>query len=129
MRLPIAGTGLILSLALAVSLPVFIGAASAQTMDPRVLEQLQSQLGAGQLQREPGGQPPQQSNAIQPTIPGQKIDTSEEQEVRRAEARRQLRDLYQPSEVELDYRRRLDDRQLRQFGYDFFQSAPPPSGV
>ncbi|MGL6043796.1 MAG: SLBB domain-containing protein, partial [Sandaracinobacteroides sp.] len=46
-----------------------------------------------------------------------------------AEARRQLRDLYQPSEVELDYRRRLDDRQLRQFGYDFFQSAPPPSGV
>ncbi|MFN7399610.1 MAG: SLBB domain-containing protein [Sandaracinobacter sp.] len=34
-----------------------------------------------------------------------------------------------PSQVERDYRRRLDDPQLRQFGYDFFQSAPPPTGV
>jgi protein involved in polysaccharide export with SLBB domain len=61
--------------------------------------------------------------------PAGRVDTPEEQELRREEARRQLRQLYMPSQVERDYRRRLDDPQLRQFGYDFFQSAPPPTGV
>jgi protein involved in polysaccharide export with SLBB domain len=105
---------------------------SAQTLDPRVLGDLQRQLGTGQADqllatpqqpRSGGAQP------IQATVPGARVDTPEEQEVRRAEARRQLRELYEPSEVERDYRRRLDDPRLRQFGYDFFQTAPAPTGV
>lgn len=100
----------------------------AQALDPRTLESLQSQLGAGQ--RDPGlpAASPNQ-RAVTPAQPVGRVDTPEEQEVRREEARRQLRKLYAPSQIERDYRRRLDDRQLRQFGYDFFQSAPPPTGV
>lgn len=100
----------------------------AQSLDPRMLESLQSQLGAGQqvpqIQQSPSGRP-----SAAPTTPVGRVDTPEEQELRREEARRQLRKLYSPSEIERDYRRRLDDPQLRQFGYDFFQSAPPPTGV
>jgi polysaccharide biosynthesis/export protein len=101
----------------------------AQSIDPRVLESLQSQLGSSgpQLQQEPSTRPGGQSGQVQQPIG--RVDTIEEQELRRQEARRQIRDLYDPSRIEQDYRRRLDDNQIRQFGYDFFQSAPPPTGV
>jgi protein involved in polysaccharide export with SLBB domain len=111
--------------ALSAQLPM--AGASAQSIDPRVLESLQSQLGAGDSAS--------QQNAPRPAVPAQpqqqvgRVDTPEEQELRRQEARRQLQQLYTPSRVEQDYRRRLDDPQIRQFGYDFFQSAPPPTGV
>lgn len=107
-------------------------AADSQSLDPRVLQDLQRQLGAEGLA------PPQTSTPSTPSgqpgttslsVPGARIDTPEEQEVRRAEARRQLRELYEPSEVERDYRRRLDEPRLKQFGYDFFQTAPAPTGV
>ena len=102
--------------------------AATQALDPRVLDSLQSQLGAGQ--REAGaptvGQP--QRSLVPPQPVGQ-VDTLEEQQLRREEARQELRRLYTPSQIERDYRRRLDDPQLRQFGYDFFQAAPPPTGV
>ena len=102
--------------------------AGAQALDPRLLESLQSQIGSGQ--RDSGTQAPASNQrAVTPAQPVGRVDTLEEQEVRREEARRQLRRLYTPSEIERDYRRRLDDPQLRQFGYDFFQSAPPPTGV
>lgn len=101
--------------------------AVAQAIDPRVLESLQSQLGAGQSQSAPA--PVQRPQTMPSANPAGRVDTPEEQELRREEARRQLRQLYMPSQVERDYRRRLDDPQLRQFGYDFFQSAPPPTGV
>lgn len=105
---------------------------SAQQLDPRVLEDLQRQLGTGQADQVVPNPQQQRSNGMQPvqaTVPGARVDTPEEQEVRRAEARRQLRELYEPSEVERDYRRRLGENRLRQFGYDFFQSAPAPTGV
>jgi protein involved in polysaccharide export with SLBB domain len=109
---------------LAASMPN--GSATAQSLDPRVLESLQSQLGSGApaQQQSPAPRPVPQT---QPQVG--RVDTPEEQELRREEARRQLRRLYTPSQIERDYRRRLDDSQLRQFGYDFFQSAPPPTGV
>jgi len=104
----------------------------AQTIDPRVLESIQGQLGAGQgsVTSQPLPQVRNGEAAQQPfAAPGARIDTIEEQEVRRAEARKQLRELYEPSEIEKDYRRRLGEPELRQFGYDFFQSAPAPTGV
>lgn len=108
---------------------------AAQSIDPNVLKSLQSQLGADGLSATTMAPP---ATAL-PATPsdaafglsgsGGRVDTLEEQQVRRAEARRQLVDLYVPSEVERDYRRRLNEPRLRQFGYDFFQSAPPPTGT
>lgn len=104
---------------------------AAQSLDPRVLEDLQRQLGSGQSGQSPSGpqQLPGAGQAVQAPVQGVRVDTPEEQEVRRAEARRQLRELYEPSAVERDYRRRLNEPRIRQFGYDFFQSAPAPTGV
>lgn len=124
--------GLAVAAMLLGALPGVGDASLAQTIDPRVLENIQGQLGAGQgsraiqpLPQVQGGEAGQQSLAV----PGGRIDTTEEQEVRRAEARRQLRELYEPSRIEQDYRQRLNEPNLRQFGYDFFQSAPAPTGV
>lgn len=107
--------------------------AFAQAIDPSVIQNLQRQLGAGNSQMsqqtpEPGdseqGSEPQVSS-----LAGGRVDTTEEQELRRAQARRDLATMYQPSAIEMDYRRRTGDRDLRQFGYDFLQSARPPSGT
>jgi polysaccharide export outer membrane protein len=112
---------------LAILVAIMTGTASAQAIDPRVLESLQSQLGSGQTDAPlPQAAGPR---TMVPATPVGRVDTPEEQELRREEARRQLSKLYSPSQIERDYRRRLDDAQLRQFGYDFFQSAPPPTGV
>lgn len=103
---------------------------SAQTLDPSLLRNLQSQLGAGEAPQVQQTDPDERTQSVgEGLLSGSRVDTLEEQEVRRAEARRQLSEIYMPSEVERDYRRRLNDRNLRQFGYDFFQSAPPPTGV
>jgi polysaccharide export outer membrane protein len=107
-------------------------ASLAQTLDPQVLEDLQKQLGVERMIDSQQSQP-QDSGGLPATpqlsIPSGQVDTPEEQEVRRAQARRELRTLYEPSEVERDYRRRLDEPRLRQFGYDFFRAAPAPTGV
>ncbi len=108
---------------------------SAQSIDPAMLQSLQSQLGSGEM---PSGLPSAPQSTAVPLSPGDaagvgfssgRVDTLEEQQVRRAEARRQLQELYVPTEVERDYRRRLNEPNLRQFGYDYFQSAPPPTGT
>ena len=52
-----------------------------------------------------------------------RVDTDEEQALRREQSRQQLERLYAPSPVEREYRDRLSDPTLRQFGYDLFQSA------
>jgi len=106
---------------------------SSQAIDPKLLQSLQGQLGASQATRQQSsapGQTREQSGAgsEMPGLGG-KIDTLEEQQVRRAQARRELGKLYEPSPVESDYRQRLQDYELRQFGYDFFQAAPSPTGV
>lgn len=112
---------------------LFATQAPAQAIDPKLLQSLQGQLGASQAMRQSApaeSDTTEQSgagNAISPI--GGKIDTLEEQQVRRAQARVELSKLYQASPIERDYRQRLQDRELRQFGYDFFQAAPAPTGV
>lgn len=113
-----------------------IAPAAAQSIDPTVLNALQSQLGSDGLS---AGLPNSPQPTAVPAAPAGsegsfigssgRVDTLEEQQVRRAEARMQLRELYTPTEIERDYRRRLNEPDLRQFGYDFFQSAPPPTGT
>ena len=108
-------------------------AASAQAIDPSVLQNLQRQLGAGAVSapQQPADEDDrgQASEAMASGLSGGRVDTTEEQELRRAQARAELASLYQPSAIELDYRRRTGNGQLRQFGYDFLQSARPPSGT
>lgn len=106
----------------------------AQMLDPKVLESLQAQLGAAEAARSANqaASSVQQSSGPQLPMPQQQvgqIDTEEEQEVRRARARRELAGLYKPSPIEEDFRRRTGDGALRQFGYSFFQSAAAPTGI
>ncbi|MFQ3665426.1 MAG: SLBB domain-containing protein [Sphingomonadaceae bacterium] len=105
----------------------------AQAIDPQVLDRIQQTLGVTQAARAAAETAQQAAeDASRPATilqPGGRVDTPEEQEVRRAQARRELLDLYDPSPVEQDFRLRLGDQTLRQFGYDFFQAAPPPTGA
>lgn len=122
---------MLLSLAMATSLvPVPV---NAQSIDPQILQNIQQSLGAAQAASRMGEAAGQQQSetpsSVQIQAPPSKVDTPEEQEVRRAEARRQLRGLYEPTPIEAEFRRRLNDPTLRHFGYEFFQTAQPPSGV
>ena len=108
------------------------GGAFAQAIDPRVLQQIQEQLGAaGAAQRAAEAAPGDRARdgpAEAAPVPGGRVDTPEEQRLRREKARAELDALYRPTPVEEDYRRRTGDPDLRQFGYEFFQSGPPPTG-
>ncbi len=113
-------------LAVLVSLPAF-----GQSLDPRVLQQLQSQLGAGNAPLT-GGSPIDAARTSERTgngsgdatvTPGVRVDTEEEQALRREQSRQQLERLYTPSPIEREYRARLADPTLRQFGYDLLQSG------
>lgn len=113
-----------------------LNGAAAQSIDPRVLQQLQGQLqgtagnpGAALDASRQTQQAPQTGLPQGLGIPQGRLDTPEEQLVRRAEARRTLDDLYRPSAVERDYRQRLGIPNLRQFGYDSFSAGPAPTGV
>ncbi len=117
-----------ISVALAVLAAQSVLPAAAQTIDPRVLQQLQGQLGSGPntaapsaLDRARTSDDRGVSSAAQ--VPTPRVDTIEEQELRRAQARTALERLYRPSAVEREFRERLADPTLRQFGYDLFQSA------
>ncbi len=55
--------------------------------------------------------------------PTGRLDTDEEQALRREQSRQQLDKLYAPSPVEREYRARLSDPTLRQFGYDLLQAG------
>jgi protein involved in polysaccharide export with SLBB domain len=105
----------------------------AQAIDPAVLENLQRSLGSAQSgpRQQAPGLPDASSEGAdrQMAPPQQRVDTPEEQELRRAQARRDLAQLYEPSAIERDFRNRLQNPELRQFGYDYFRSAAPPSGV
>lgn len=99
--------------------------AISQSIDPRVLQQLQGQLGATSPLSGNGISPLDANRSATPvdTAPAGRLDTIEEQEVRRQQARAQLDRLYTPSPIEREFRNRLSDPTLRQFGYDLFQSA------
>ncbi len=108
-------------------------AVPAQTIDPRVLQQVQGQL--GQTTGQTGSALDRVRNATGDreaaragAQPGIRLDTPEEQELRRAEARASLQRLYRPSAVEREFRERLADPTLRQFGYDLFQVAQGSGG-
>jgi protein involved in polysaccharide export with SLBB domain len=105
----------------------------AQAIDPRVLETLQQSIGASQAGAQGAAAPrdaaPASGVDTQSSLPQQRVDTPEEQDLRRAQARRDLAELYEPSAIEADFRARLKDPTLRQFGYDYFRAAPPPTGV
>jgi protein involved in polysaccharide export with SLBB domain len=103
--------------------------AHAQAIDPRVLQRVQGQLGAAsnpsaqldaaRASDQPGG--------LRATFPEQL--TQEEIDVRRAKSRQELRQLYDASPVEREYRARLGDPELRQFGYDIFRSGDDGTGA
>ena len=115
-----------LALAGTIALP-----ANGQSIDPTVRSPVQSQLGAGSQQgaldraRETQQRPSAADLAAQRTG---KVDTSEEQELRRLQSRRALDRLYRPSPIEREFQDRLSDRTLRQFGYELFQSVEGSSG-
>lgn len=96
-----------------------------QSIDPRVLQQLQGQLGTSSPLGTNNVSQLDTSRSATPvdTTPTGRLDTIEEQEVRRQQARAQLDRLYAPSPIEREFRNRLSDTTLRQFGYDLFQSA------
>ncbi len=119
------------SLAIAAALAGPITPVTAQTIDPRVLQQVQGQLGgpnAGEAVDRARDDADQRNNPGFATDRPARIDTREEQELRRAQARSTLARLYRPSPVEQEYRDRLADPTLRQFGYDLFQSAGGATG-
>ncbi|WP_448581542.1 SLBB domain-containing protein [Thermaurantiacus sp.] len=113
-------------------LPV-AAAAQAQAIDPEALRSIQRSLGAGETtvierpvepSRAPGSDAGGQIVGGAPVV----VDTLEEQQLRRARARSGLEALYTPTAVERDFRVRLGDSSLRQFGYDVLQAAPAPTG-
>ncbi|WP_416909071.1 MAG: SLBB domain-containing protein [Polymorphobacter sp.] len=101
------------------------GATAAQTVDPAVLRQVQGSLGAGTGAQDAGQGVDEAARGGTPLPAGQRLDTREEQAVRRAQARAELEFLYRPSAVERDYRQRMGVVDLRQFGYDLFESVDP----
>ncbi len=102
--------------------------AIAQSLDPRVLQQVQGQLGVTTNSGDAVDRARQAGDQRQPVAQPARLDTREEQELRRAEARASLARLYRPSPVEREFRERLADPTLRQFGYDLFQSATSGGG-
>ena len=108
----------VVSLAIAATITTVPLAAplGAQGIDPRVLQQVQGQFGSGPNagdavdRARDQGDSRQAANgagigADRPT----RVDTREEQELRRAEARAGLARLYRPSPIERDFRERLAD--------------------
>lgn len=121
----------VVALAVAYALP-----AAGQSIDPRILSQVQGQLGAGSGQQNYGSvldrsRESSESRLSASDLAAQRtgrVDTPEEQELRRLQSRRAIARLYQPSPVEREFRDRLSDPSLRQFGYELFQSVPNSAG-
>jgi protein involved in polysaccharide export with SLBB domain len=103
--------------------------AAAQSIDPRVLSQVQGSLGAGSSNAgvDRSREASDYRTAAQP-LPTARVDTREEQELRRAEARAGLTRFYAPSPIEREFHERLADPTLRQFGYDLFANASASPG-
>ncbi len=114
---------------LALCIGLAADAAAAQSIDPRVLQQLQGQLGAGPAASSQNDRRDAPGEAAPLPQPGVRIDTREEQELRRAEARAGLARLYQPSPIEREFQERLADPNLRQFGYELFAATTGQPGA
>ncbi|WP_166430608.1 SLBB domain-containing protein [Polymorphobacter arshaanensis] len=107
--------------------------ASAQSIDPKVLQQVQGQLGVGSTSNSAATQVDrarESSSGNVSTFPQTtRIDTTEEQQLRREQARAALAKIYRPSPIEREFRSRLADTTLRQFGYELFQSVQDAAGT
>ncbi|WP_439534492.1 SLBB domain-containing protein [Polymorphobacter sp.] len=133
MRIRRVFKGATAGLAAALAVMLVNGAALAQTINPQVLRQVQGQLGAGSANQSALDQSRTQSDQGQDdgsgaAVPG-RVDTREEQELRRARARQAIGRLYRPSPVEREYRQRLAEPDLRQFGYGLFEAASPSTAA
>lgn len=117
--------GLLLGLAL-VAGPA---TATAQQIDPGVLQRVQGQLGAAPANNAASDlDASRQRGDVRDQNEIERGATSEELEVRRQRSRQALASLYRPSPVEREYQERLGDRTLRQFGYDLFRVSEGGSG-
>lgn len=111
--------------------------AAAQSLDPATIQKLMEQVrqSGGNLPSLPTGGllPPQDHGAVldasraqgaaDEALPiGRARELPEEMALRAAKARAELIALRRPSAVEEDYRRRLADPMLSQFGYELFAS-------
>ncbi len=102
-------------------------------IDPRTLQQLQGQLGAGRG-TDPGAQVDRSREAAaaeqgdQPRLFDPRQQTAEELAVRRARSRAELELIEPPTPIEREYRERLGDPTLRQFGYDLFRGGAAAGG-
>jgi polysaccharide export outer membrane protein len=128
----VASTLAIAATTVAASASLTTGAAG-QTIDPRILQQVQGQLGsstpsAGDALDRARSQGDDRQGATLAAERAGRIDTREEQDLRRAEARAGLARLYRASPIEREFRERLADPTLRQFGYELFQSAGGSTG-
>jgi len=104
-------------------------ALQAQQIDPAILGRIQGQLGASSSPSQQLDQARNQNGQANVGVaPIGNGSTSEEVEVRRELSRRELNELYTPSAIEREYRERLADPRLRQFGYDLFRSTEGGSG-
>ena len=104
--------------------------ARAQTIDPEVLQRVQGQLGvnSASTQLDTARRQTEDRPGAITGLPSGRVDTTEEQQLRRFQARQTLEGLYVPTPVEREYRQRLGDSTLRQFGYDLFAAAQPATG-
>ena len=121
------------SAVLAATLLGLMPQASAQTIDPKVLQQVQGQLGVGTTNNTAASQVDRARESIpnsMESLPlGTKIDTTEEQQLRREQSRVALAKIYRASPIEREFRARLADPTLRQFGYELFQSVQDAAGI
>jgi len=121
------------SAVLAVSMVWMAPNAAAQSIDPKVLQQVQTQLGASPSQNNASGQVDRsrENGALggQAMPAGTRVDTNEEQLLRREQSRAALAKIYRPSPIEKEFRARLADPTLRQFGYELFQSTQDAAGT
>ncbi len=104
---------------------------AAQQIDPSVLARVQGQLGSPQSSSQQLDQSRSQGDArsdVGGVEPLQAGATTEELEVRRQRSRAELAELYSPSAIEVEFRQRLADPELQQFGYDLFQSTQGGGG-
>jgi polysaccharide biosynthesis/export protein len=96
----------------------------AQQIDPAVLGRIQQQLGsAASDQPSPSPVDAARASAATSALPQAKPETPSERALRELEARGKLDETRGLLPIEADFQRRLNDRTLRLFGYDLFESG------
>lgn len=127
-RLPLMPKLFSVGLVMFITLLTYSFQASAQTLDPALVNQFLKSGSKPNAQTD-GADDAGRSlsrgdeNPVVPTL------TPEEIELRSAIAREQLSNLRQATPIEEAYRKRLNDPKLQQFGYDLFRNSQPGEPV